>query len=141
LRESRPVADENIGRMSEDLCDKYLTRVFQYVNYWVDNTELAEELTLETFHKALIRYKSDYKHENTFSTGIFTVARNTIQDYIRKSGHKPILPELSYREQEVISLKVGAVLNNRSISEILRLPESNISLILCQSLSKMNGCL
>ncbi len=133
------------GEISENvielLCERYLPVVFQYINYWVNNTELAEELTLRALKKALIRFGEGYTEEITFALGIFTTARKEIQNHSRVSSLKPILPNLSHQEQEVISIKLGAELDNRRIAKILNLPESDVGRIVYESLGKLNGCL
>lgn len=137
----RPNSSEEIESINEILCEQYLPRVFQYVSYWVSNTQLAEELTLKALKKALVTYKTFYKQENTFSIGVFATARKGIRNYLQISGFKPSLPDLSSQEQEVISLKLGARLNIQRISKILGLSKSNVSRIIYQSLCKLNGCL
>lgn len=137
----RQKSGEAGDNVMELLCEHYLPAVFQYVNYWVNNTELAEELTLSALKKALVRLKDGYKEEKTFALGVFTTARKEIQSHSRISSLKPILPNLSHQEQEVISLKFGAALDNRRISKILSLPESSVGRIIYESLCKLNGCL
>ena len=47
------------------------------------------------------------------------------------------LSQLSQREQEVISLKFGAELNNREIAKTLGLSESNVGVILYRTLARL----
>lgn len=138
---SRQNSGEDIESVTELLCEQYLPAVFQYINCWVNNTQLAEELTLKALKKALARYRNHYKQEDTFSIGVFATARKEIKEHSPMSSFKPILPNLTPQEHEVISLKFGAALDNQGISNILGLPESSISRIIYQSLCKLNGCL
>jgi hypothetical protein len=38
-------SEEDIENTTGILCEQYLPEVYQYINYWVDNNQLAEELT------------------------------------------------------------------------------------------------
>jgi DNA-directed RNA polymerase specialized sigma24 family protein len=134
---SRQTAAEVKESVSDLLCEQYLPRVFRYVSYWVDNRQSAEDLTLNSLKQALARYGSCCKNESIFSIGVFAVARKEIQDYLRISSIKPIRPNLSPQEQEVISLKLGAMLDNRRISKITGFSESSVSTLICQSLCKL----
>ncbi len=138
LRQESGEAGENVVEL---LCEHYLPAVFQYVNYWVNNTELAEELTLSSLKKAMANYRDGYREENTFALRVFTSARKEVQSHSRLSSLKPILPNISYQEHEVVSLKFGAALDNRRISKILNLTESTVGRIIYESLSKLNGCM
>lgn len=138
LRQKSGEAGENVAEL---LCEHYLPSVFQYVNYWVNNTELAEELTLSSLKKDMANYRDGYINENTFALVVFATARNKVQSHSRLSSLKPILPNLSHQEHEVVSLKFGAVLDNWRISKILNLTESNVGRIIYESLCKLNGCM
>jgi DNA-directed RNA polymerase specialized sigma subunit len=107
------------------------------MNHWLNDSRIAEELTMKALKKALINFNSCRKDEKKFSTGVFTCARNEILDYLKVNTVKPILPGLSTQEQEVISLRLAAVVNNRMISRLLGLSESKVGTIVRQSLCKL----
>jgi DNA-directed RNA polymerase specialized sigma24 family protein len=123
------------------LCEQHLPEVFRYINYWVNNTRIAEDLTMKALRNAFNGYKGSSNKEAPFLTGLFTLARKEIQDYLKINPLKPVLPNLSTQEQEVISLKLGAILDNRRVAQILNLPESSVSQIIHDSLCKLNGSL
>jgi DNA-directed RNA polymerase specialized sigma24 family protein len=131
----------NNANITELLCEQYLPRVFQYVNYWLNDRETAEEITLKAMKEALINYGNCYKDEKKLSAGIFKCARKNILDYLKMNKSKPVLSGLSVQEQEVISLRLAAVLNNRMISKLLRLSESRVGTIVRQSLCKLRDCM
>jgi DNA-directed RNA polymerase specialized sigma24 family protein len=133
LLESGKVTDENIESTADILCEQYLPRVFQYISYRVNNTQTAEELTLKALQNAMIGCNYSYEDKRKLSTVIFASARKEVQDYLKMDDGKPILSNLSDQEQEVISLKLGAVLNNQMISNLLGLSESNVSRIQYQA--------
>jgi len=50
------------------------------------------------------------------------------------------LAALPQREQEIISLKFGAELNNRQISSVVGLSENNVGTILFRAICKLRNC-
>lgn len=139
-------------------CDQ-LPRIYNYFRFRVGTDADAEDLTARTFEnawRARERYREDLAG---FSTWLFTIAHNVAADFLRaRRAHMPLdavqemaaegSPEadaardsdlmrlsvlaarLSEREQELIALKYGAGLDNRRISRLLRLSESNVGTIL-----------
>jgi RNA polymerase sigma-70 factor (ECF subfamily) len=71
---------EEFGRLYEI----YLPKIYQYTRYRVGDTETAEDLTSDIFRKALDGFKRFDPGKASFSTWIFSIARNTIIDYYRK---------------------------------------------------------
>jgi DNA-directed RNA polymerase specialized sigma24 family protein len=130
-------SEEDIENDTVILYEKYLPRVFQYVNYWLNDTKKAEDLTMKTLKKALIKLRSCAKDKMKFSQGVFSCARNEIWDYLKVGRVKPILSGLSTQEQEVISLKLAAEVNNQIISKLLGLSELKVDAIVYQSLCKL----
>ena len=61
----------------------------------------------------------------------------------RREEHKQLhicLAALPQREQEIVSLKFGAELNNRQIASVLSLSENNVGTILFRAMSKLRNC-
>lgn len=136
-----------------------LPRIYNYFRFRVGNDADAEDLTARAFEsawRARDRYREDLAG---FSTWLFTIAHNLVVDFLRSRRHQVPLdavqemaaegsPEedaardsdlerlsilaarLSEREQELIALKYGAALDNRQISKLMRLSESNVGTIL-----------
>ncbi|OGN93381.1 MAG: hypothetical protein A2Z75_08875 [Chloroflexi bacterium RBG_13_50_10] len=50
------------------------------------------------------------------------------------------LAALAHREQEIISLKFGAELNNRQIASVIGLSENNVGTILFRAICKLRNC-
>ena len=71
---------EEFGRLYEI----YLPKIYQYACYRVADKEAAEDLTSDIFNKALDGFKRFDSEKASFSTWIFSIARNTIIDYYRK---------------------------------------------------------
>ena len=136
-----------------------LPRIYNYFRFRVGSDADAEDLTARTFEsawRARERYRQDLAG---FSTWLFTIAHNVAVDFLRARRPQVPLdaieeiaadgtPEadamrdsdlerlsvlasrLSEREQELIALKYGAGLDNRQISRLMRLSESNVGTIL-----------
>lgn len=135
-----------------------MPRIYNFFRYRLGDDALAEDLTATTFEKAWKfreRYRSDL---GAFSTWLFTIARNVAHDHFRQrrnnvaldEGHLVssersveeaiqrdsdfarlswLLAQLTVREREIIALKYGAELTNRSIADVLGLSESNVGTI------------
>ena len=151
------------------LYDEYLEKVYRYVQYRVNNIQLAEDLTSTVFEKALVNFGKFSNDRASFSTWIFSIARNVVIDHYRVSGKRQRVPleevtpqssgeqspekqleredererlnlclsELSEEEQEIVRLKFGAELNNRQISKMLDLSESNVGTKLYRAIRKL----
>jgi len=65
------------------LYDENLSKVYRYIFYQVNNQHLAEDLTSDVFEKALVNFKKYNSEKASFSTWIFTIARNTVADFYR----------------------------------------------------------
>jgi RNA polymerase sigma factor (sigma-70 family) len=136
-----------------------LPRLYNFFRYRLGDDSLAEDLTAETFEKAW-RNRQLYRNDlAAFSTWLFTIARHVIVDYYRRphpevpleaakaadSGEtvenviqrrsdfqrlSGLLAGLPEREHELVALKYGAGLTNRTIAHLTDLSESNVGTIL-----------
>ena len=136
-----------------------LPRVYNFFRYRLGDDQTAEDLTAETFEKAW-RHRARYRDNlASFSTWLFTIARRVATDHFRKwrpslpleeaeqisdprtpedtsqertefAHLSVLLARLAEREQELVALKYGAGLTNRTIARISGLSESNVSTIL-----------
>jgi RNA polymerase sigma-70 factor, ECF subfamily len=73
------------SRAFAELYERYLPKVYRYINYRITDVHLAEDLTSTVFEKALSKFKSYNADKASFSTWIFTIARNTLTDHYRTS--------------------------------------------------------
>ncbi|NIT04325.1 sigma-70 family RNA polymerase sigma factor [Candidatus Saccharibacteria bacterium] len=70
------------------LWEHYAPKVRGYFTSRLADTDLAEDLTSETFEKALGGLGSFQWQGIPFSAWLFTIARNTFFDHLRKEGGK-----------------------------------------------------
>ncbi len=136
-----------------------LPRLYNFFRYRVGDDRVAEDLTAETFEKAW-RNRQRYQHNlATFSTWLFTIAKHVAVDHFRKQpGEVPLdrelnaatdetldgliqqrsdyerlsilLARLNGPRRELVALKYGAGLTNRSIASVSGITESNVGTIL-----------
>lgn len=143
----------------EALYAEELPRIYNFLRYRVGDATLAEDLTSVTFEKAW-QARQHYRRDlAAFSTWLFTIARNVAADHFRKrrvdvaledidqppDRNTPedsairhseferlsaLLAKLPDRARDLLALKYGSGLTNRSIARITGLTESNIATIL-----------
>lgn len=145
---------------------EYLPRVLNYIRLWVDDEDVAQDLTAAVFERAVAQLHT-LRSEEAFGAWLFRIARHIVVDYYRR--HRTNLPldevvdepspdpspeaqvlqadevarlldalaTLSAREQEIIRLRFVAGLKNREIAELLGLTETNVAVILFRALRKL----
>jgi RNA polymerase sigma-70 factor (TIGR02952 family) len=91
LAEIGEKAAGGIARAFTELYEQYLPKVYRYVSYRISDVHMAEDLTSIIFEKALTKFQSYRSEKASFSTWIFSIARNTLIDHYR----------VNRREQEV----------------------------------------
>jgi RNA polymerase sigma-70 factor (ECF subfamily) len=74
----------------ESLISKYLKPVYSFIFGYVQNQQDAEDLTQETFLK-MWRNLKKFKKEKNFENWLFTIAKNTCFDFLRKKRKNLIL--------------------------------------------------
>lgn len=71
-----------------ELYDRYVDLVYRYVYYRVGSAQLAEDLTSETFLRALRRLSSFTWQGRDVGAWFVTIARNLIADHYKSSRYK-----------------------------------------------------
>lgn len=143
-------------------------RVYNYFRFRLGSQSEVEDLTARTFERAW-RSRASYRSDlAAFSTWLFAIARNVATDHLSlRRVHLPLdaaaevatehTPEkdaergsdlarlalltasLPDRERELIALKYGASLNNRLISKLTGLSESNVGTILHRTVGALRS--
>jgi len=142
-----------------------LPRLYNYFRYRLGDDSVAEDLTSVVLEKAWTKRHRYRKDRAAFSTWLFAIAQNEVISFLRKrritlpismaeavtsetaedmaeqaqdfGQLSSLLANLPERERELVSLKFGADLNNREISVITRLSESNVGTLLSRILQKL----
>jgi RNA polymerase sigma-70 factor, ECF subfamily len=71
-----------------ELYDRYVDIVYRYIYYRVSNVTLAEDLTSETFIRALRRISSYTWQGRDFGAWLVTIARNLIADHFKSGRYR-----------------------------------------------------
>ncbi|KKP79971.1 MAG: hypothetical protein A2271_01145 [Candidatus Moranbacteria bacterium RIFOXYA12_FULL_35_19] len=80
----------------EKLLKKYLKPVYNFLRNFVQDPEILDDLTQVTFIKAWKNLKS-FDPEKNFKTWLFTIAKNTAYDFLKK---KKTLPFSNFEDDE-----------------------------------------
>jgi RNA polymerase sigma factor (sigma-70 family) len=100
----------------ELLIQRYLTRVYQFANKYLQNKDEAEDLAQEVFVKVwknVHKFKADFK----FKTWIYTITKNACLDYLKKKNRPIVFSELDDLENnwgfaDSLADKTPSVLEN-----------------------------
>lgn len=145
-----------------------LPRIYNFFRFRVGDGPIAEDLTSTTFEKAW-RNRHRYRHDRAaFSTWLYTIARRVATDHYRKQ-HPELsleeLPEMAISEEteelaqkhadydrlaflmsrladgdrELVALKYGAGLTNRTIAGLTGLSESHVGTKLHRTITKLRA--
>ncbi|HOU13822.1 MAG TPA: sigma-70 family RNA polymerase sigma factor [Anaerolineae bacterium] len=148
-----------------------LPKVYRYFCYRVGAGPLAEDLTATTFEKAWtkrMRYRQDL---SSFTTWVFTIARNVATDHFRTArATAPLadaeaapadvlspeavfeqrehfarlaqhIGQLPEREQEILALKYGAGLGQQEIANLTGLTASHVGVIVHRAVKQLRSTL
>ncbi len=72
-----------------EIVNRYLKMIYNFIYRFVGNQKTAEDITQEVFLKVWKNIKK-YNLEKSFKTWIFTVAKNTAIDFLRKRKDIPM---------------------------------------------------
>ncbi|GAA5155420.1 hypothetical protein GCM10023321_28730 [Pseudonocardia eucalypti] len=103
------------------LYDRYHEMVFRYVLFRVSDRQLAEDLTAETFLRALRRINSVSYQGRDIGAWFVTIARNLVLDHVKSSRYR-----LEQTTSEIADLSPSTsgpeqqVLNGATYEELLR---------------------
>lgn len=91
----REIKDGHVEYYAE-IIKRYEKRILAFIIHMLSNTHLdhmAEDLCQETFYKAFRSLQSFRDVEASFSTWLYTIARNTVLSELRKSRNSEIYIE------------------------------------------------
>lgn len=86
------LAQDGDGEAFGQLYESYADTVFRYIYYRVSNRQLAEDLTSETFVRALRRISTFTWQGRDFGAWLVTIARNLVADHFKSSRYRLEVP-------------------------------------------------
>lgn len=151
------------------LFDQEYPRIYNYVRYRCGDPDLADDLTAQSFERALSRLDTFCPERGSFHTWMMAIAHNIVCNHFRgerlrhfmpwewfadhaasdpgpeesaiqdeiKAAASLALQQLSERERELVALKFAGGLTNIEISGLTGLSASNVGVILCRALRRM----
>ncbi len=146
--------------------DHYLDPIYRFIYYKVFSREVAEDLTSDTFFKALRQIGSYHAGRGRFNSWLYRIARNTVVDYYRtKKETVPIddifdlgqddrtpeqidtlaslarveeyLKTLPARQREIITLRVWEGKSFAEIADLLDGTEASMKMAFSRSIREL----
>ena len=96
------IMDTNDKKVSDDsreayaaLYEQFMPKVYRYISFRISDENMAQDLTSVVFEKALTKFDGFNPQKASFSTWIFTIARNTVIDHYRvNKKHEDVVPDV-----------------------------------------------
>jgi len=148
------------------LYDFYADKIYRFIYFRVRHKETVEDLTSQTFFKALENIKTFDSAKGQFSSWLYRIAKNTVIDHYRSQKRhldidnfwdlsteenleydvqvkekirkvKEHLKNLDREQREIIMMKIWDGLTHREISEILGKSEPSVKMNFSRALGKL----
>jgi len=75
----------------EELVRMFNDSLIFYINGFVNNITVSEDIAADTFVKLIVK-KISFRNDFTFKTWLFKIARNNAIDYLRKQSKRQVRP-------------------------------------------------
>lgn len=150
----------------EKLYNCYFKKIYSFIYYRTHHKETAEDLTSQTFIKALEKIKTFNPDIGTFSAWIYRIARNKTIDYYRtkkseidisnvwglSSGQNmgrnlevkekleevaKYLKNINQQQREIITMRVWDNLSYKEISEITGKNEASCRMVFSRAIKEL----
>lgn len=147
------------------LYDRYVARIFKYVQRQVQDEMVAQDVTAVTFEKALRHIRRYETQGSSFSAWLYRIAHNELMSYYRRQKflsplkwlgqtegrgteksvaqreeHNQLhqaLAQLSAKDRAIIHLRYFEELNSEEVAEILGCSTQNVYLRLHRALKRL----
>jgi RNA polymerase sigma-70 factor (ECF subfamily) len=147
--------------------DKYVKKIYQFIYYRVFYREIAEDLTSQTFFKALEKINTfSFKKSGSVGAWLYCIARNNVIDYTRVNKREVSLEEakekksfdrmeekidclqkiekvkdclkiLNYEQKEIIIMRVWQEMSYQEISQTLGKSEASCKMAFSRGINKI----
>lgn len=115
-----------IGRIVEEpaafaaIYDHYFARVYNYVRYRVAEAATADDVTAQTFERALASISRYQPEQAPFGAWLFAIARHAVTDYLRAQRRHPMLSLEAVHNQPMPDLEPEqAAIQNESHTRLI----------------------
>ncbi len=161
VTQSRNGDREAFGR----LYDRYIKRIYNFVYYKTLQKELAEDITSQTFFKALNSIHT-VDPDQSFVSWLYRIAQNTVIDHFRSAkpsaniediwdisddtdivgdlhraedakGLQQHLKKLSKLERDIIIMRIWQEMPYKEIAEVIGKTETNCKVTYSRSIQKL----
>ncbi len=162
----RACAEGDTARFAE-LYDAYVRKIYNFIYYKTHHKETAEDLTSETFFKAL-KNIGQFDQSRSFRAWLFTIAHNAVRDHYRLArpttniedvwdltsdddvvkdvSTKHALAEvqkhmgkLSAMQRDILILRLWQGLSYKEIAEIVGKSEANSKMIFSRAIAELRA--
>lgn len=146
--------------------EQYLPKIYRYIYYRTGHKQTAEDLTSTVFLKAVAHLKTFDFQKSSFSTWIYTIARNTLIDHMRTDKKifdleqafdlasddnleaeadeamrlqavRAAVSKLNDVQKEVVIMRAWDELSHQEIGEILGISEANSKMTYSRAVSNL----
>lgn len=114
---------------SAELYETFGERVLAYVSARVSNRQDAEDITAETFEKATRALPSYDETKASYSTWVYTIARNTMTDYFRKRRQFVVLSDEVASDGEIDDDLLAEETLEELAAALMRLPQDERDIV------------
>lgn len=150
------------------LYDTYLERIYRFVFHRLPHTQTAEDVTSDIFISALEKIHTYNIRKASFSTWLYTIARNKIIDHTRTrkgvedidlakdvaSAHNPaqdasiafdvgsiekFLDTLDATQRDIVTMRVWDDLPHKDIALVLGMSEAAVKMNYSRTVSKLQS--
>jgi RNA polymerase sigma factor (sigma-70 family) len=133
--------------LAEDLTSVVFEKALSgFKRYQSDVAAFSTWLMSIARYVVIDHYRSQRRKKNVPLEKVGDIASNSLspeQEAVKSEELQRLrfcLSGLSQQEQEIISLKFGAEMNNRRVSAVLSLSESNVGTIVYRAIRKLRDC-
>jgi RNA polymerase sigma-70 factor (ECF subfamily) len=84
----------------EEIVSRYSSKIIRFCSHYLSDIELGQDAAQEVFIKAFNNLKR-YKPSATFSTWLFTIARNQCIDILRKQNRSPKISSTTIEDKGI----------------------------------------
>lgn len=150
------------------LYDKYIKKIYDFIYYKTHHKQTAEDLTSDTFFKALSKINSFDATKGTFQAWLYQIARNTVIDHYRSSKEfiniddawdievnvssaahldqqatltevKKYISKLSSEQRDIVIMRIWGEMSYQEIAQVLGKTEAACKMSFSRTISKIRS--